>query len=187
MKQILIRFQIIIFSTIISAHAFGESLCSLLPNLAKKPAFNRQLTVHDRADYILVDKSHRILHLFNENGLLKPYRVALGKKPVGAKRCSGDGKTPEGIYHIQFKNTQSDYHLSLKVNYPSADDIQESKKIGCDPGGDIMVHGLPNDPFKRLFINHPKDWTQGCVAVTNKEIEEIFDAVDGGINIEICK
>ncbi len=180
----LLSFKILI---LFISKASAESLCNLLPDLAKNPAWSTKLNSQDRIDYILIDKSRRMMHLMDQSGLLKTYRIALGKKPNGAKTCSGDNKTPEGIYRVEYKNSQSDYHLSLKISYPNIQDILRAKRAGCDAGGDTMIHGLPNDLLKRLFIRHPKDWTKGCAAVTNKQIEEIFAIVETGTPIELCK
>ncbi len=139
------------------------------------------------ADYVLVNKSKRQISLLRQGKVLKTYRMALGRSPEGKKRQEGDNKTPEGLYHIGYKNSASDFHLSLQIDYPNQDDINWARKNGVNPGGDIMVHGLPNSKWKRAFINHPKkDWTRGCVAVTNNEIEEIWGLVKTGTPIELC-
>lgn len=140
------------------------------------------------ADRILVEKSLRKMHLFSDGKRIKTYRIALGFSPTGHKQMEGDGKTPEGRYTIESKNSQSAFHLSLKVSYPSNADIARSRSLGVSPGGDIMIHGFPNDPIKfdRVFEVHPLiDWTRGCIAVTNEEIEEIFELVQVGTLIEI--
>lgn len=139
------------------------------------------------ADFIFVDKSRRLLHLMRQGQILKTYRVALGRTPVGKKRQEGDNKTPEGLYSIGYKNSASDYHLSLAISYPNNEDLDWARKNGVSAGGDIMIHGLPNSAFKRAFINHPsQDWTRGCVAVTNGEIEEIWNLVAPQTFIGLC-
>lgn len=139
------------------------------------------------ADYLVVYKNQRQLVLMNQGKIVKTFRVALGRSPEGKKRQEGDNKTPEGVYHIGYKNSASDYHLSLEIDYPNQDDINWARKKGVSPGGDIMIHGLPNSKLKRAFINHPKkDWTRGCVAVTNSEIEDIWKRVKTGTPIELC-
>lgn len=138
-----------------------------------------------RVDYILVRKKDRILHVYYQNKLLKSYKISLGFSPVGHKEQEGDGKTPEGKYVISLKNPKSRFHLSLKVSYPSKKDIKNAQKKGEQPGGDIMLHGLGKD-FSHLGENHVLyDWTLGCIAVTDKEIAEIYKAVDVGTPIEI--
>lgn len=140
-----------------------------------------------KADYLLVDKKRRLLHLLNQGEILATYRIALGGNPVGDKVAEGDLKTPEGLYFFDLKNRQSDYHLSLRINYPNSQDLADAKRKGIeDPGKDIMIHGLPNSWLKRKFIRHPNDWTKGCIAVTSYEVIEIFESVDLGTMIEIC-
>lgn len=149
--------------------------------LATKEKEMNGLTV----DRLVLEKSKRQLHLLSNGKIIKTYKVSLGKNPVGHKTRESDGKTPEGAYLIDRRNARSAYHRSLHISYPSADDIKQAQLAGVSPGGDIMIHGLPNDfgflaPFHQL-----KDWTQGCIAVTNKEIEEIWNNVSDGTVIII--
>ncbi len=137
-----------------------------------------------KADRVIVVKSKRILMLLRDGEILRTYRVALGKNPEGRKVMSGDKRTPEGRYTL-FKNSNSRFHLSLRVSYPNESDIENAVRLGVSPGGQIMIHGLPDDlsefgKFHRYF-----DWTDGCIAVTNQEIEEIYQMVDDGTPIEI--
>lgn len=164
-----------------------DSYCHRLKEFASKPKWSLP-SEFGEADQLVVDKSRHLLHVLSNEKLIRTYRVALGKgSPQGHKRKAGDNKTPEGNYFIEYKNSASDYHLSLKISYPNQDDINWARKNGVDPGGDIMIHGLPNSAIKRALINHPKDWTKGCVAVNNREIEEIFDYVHSGTPIELCR
>ncbi len=143
----------------------------------------------NKARFILVDKSYRMLHLLDaQSNLMRSYRMALGKEPLGAKHMEGDNKTPEGLYFIHLKNNRSEFHLSLRINYPNPQDIAYAKEVGiANPGGDIMIHGLPNNPIIRRLTRHPKkDWTRGCIAVRDDEIEEIWEHTDLGIWVEIC-
>lgn len=136
-------------------------------------------------DYILVEKEKRIMKVFHKNKMQKEYRVALGFSPQGPKENVGDGKTPEGSYLISQKNPQSRYHLSLKISYPNAQDLQRSKtKMGA-LGGDIMIHGLRNDLAWIGRFHVLRDWTLGCIAVTNAEIEELYAAVPVGTRVDI--
>ena len=137
------------------------------------------------ADKILIVKSTRTMTLYSGNKVLRTYKVALGTVPVGPKRVEGDHKTPEGIYTIDAKNPQSQFHLSLHISYPDAADRERARKLGAKPGGAIMIHGLP-PRFAYLGALHRKvDWTDGCVAVTNAEIEEIWKLVPVGTRVEI--
>ena len=133
-----------------------------------------------------MQKSRRVLELLRDGKVLKNYPIALGRHPVGTKRVSGDGRTPEGTYYIDALQPDSNYHLALHISYPNATDQAQARARGRDPGGDILVHGLPNwyrgdrDPT-RFY----KDWTDGCVSVGDRAIEEIYAAVDVGTPIEI--
>jgi murein L,D-transpeptidase YafK len=138
-----------------------------------------------KADHILVLKSERKLILMRDGKPLKTYKVSLGGEPVGAKTRRGDHKTPEGTYTIDRRNLHSQYHKSLHVSYPSAADAANARKLRASPGGDIMIHGLPNG-MGWVGSNHLlRDWTDGCIAVTDQEIEEIWKLVPDGTPIEI--
>ena len=136
-------------------------------------------------DHITVLKSEHIMRLYAHDKLVKEYHVALGLNPVGPKRRKGDNKTPEGAYTIDLKNQHSQFHLSLRISYPNAQDRERARRLGVDPGGEIMIHGLPRQ-FAYLGARHREhDWTWGCIAVTNPEIEEIWSWVEVGTKIEI--
>jgi murein L,D-transpeptidase YafK len=136
-------------------------------------------------DSIVVDKSDRTLTLYERGQPVAEYRVALGTNPVGPKARRGDGRTPEGMYFIEGRNAQSKYHLSLRISYPSANDRQAAARKGVPTGGDIMIHGLPRKFATVGALHRQQDWTEGCVAVTNEEIEEIWHAVPNGARILI--
>jgi murein L,D-transpeptidase YafK len=137
------------------------------------------------ADRVVVEKAARRLSLLHGNQVLKTYAVALGGEPRGRKVCQGDNRTPEGTYVIDSRNRGSRYHRSLHVSYPNATDREAARQARCSPGGDIMVHGLPNG-YAWLGRSHTlHDWTLGCIAVTNDEIEEIWRLVPNGTLIEI--
>jgi murein L,D-transpeptidase YafK len=137
------------------------------------------------ADKIVIFKSAHSMTLLSGGKVLKTYKVALGSVPVGPKRVEGDHKTPEGDYRIDEKNSHSQFHLSLHISYPSAADQQRARRLGSRPGGAIMIHGLAR-PFAYLGpLNRQTDWTDGCVAVTNAEIEEIWKLVPVGTRVEI--
>lgn len=138
-----------------------------------------------QADKIVILKSAHSMTLLNGSKVLKTYKVALGSRPVGPKQVEGDHKTPEGNYVIDAKNAHSQFHLSLHISYPSAADQQRARSLGARPGGAIMIHGLAA-PFACLGVLHRQtDWTDGCIAVTNAEIEEIWKLVPVGTRVEI--
>lgn len=139
--------------------------------------------VTTRADFVLVDKSDRTLALYKQGVLLRTYsNIAFGANPQGHKQFEGDERTPEGRYTIDARNPDSAYHLSLRISYPNAADRAYAAARGRDPGGDIFIHGQPN---RWPFGTPPGDWTDGCIAVSNAEIEELWDAVPDGTDIEI--
>jgi murein L,D-transpeptidase YafK len=150
-----------------------------LPVSAKKPA-NRLI-----ADSMVLDKSERVLTLYHQGTVVRTYGVALGKNPVGSKQRRGDGRTPEGLYYIEGRNPQSKYHLALRISYPNALDRNRAARNGVPTGGDIMIHGLPRAFATVGALHRQQDWTEGCVAVTNEEIEEIWSAVPNGARILI--
>lgn len=131
-----------------------------------------------QADAIHVSKSERRMQVLRDGKVLRTYRIALGDAPVGHKRQQGDERTPEGGCTISFRNAKSRFHLSLRVSYPNAADRAQAARRGVDPGGDIMIHG--NTP-----TGYTGDWTDGCIAVTDAEIEEIWRLVPVGTPIRI--
>lgn len=128
---------------------------------------------------IQVNKSQRVMYLVSDKTVLKTYKFDLGFAPEGHKTFEGDGKTPEGAYRISYKNPNSRFHLSIKINYPNANDIAYARRMGKSPGGDIFIHGTPD-----IYVGEP-DWTWGCLAVTNREIEDIYAMVNVGTPIYI--
>jgi murein L,D-transpeptidase YafK len=137
------------------------------------------------ADRILVLKSERRLLLYSGDAVLADYEISLGRSPRGPKRELGDGRTPEGRYRIVGRKRDSDYYRALRISYPSKRDRDRAFARGVRPGGAIMIHGLPNGmgvigPAHRLV-----DWTDGCIAVTNEEMDEIWSLVSEGLPIEI--
>jgi len=138
-----------------------------------------------RATSILIEKQARRLTLWQNDIALKAYDVSLGGDPVGQKQQEGDSRTPEGRYAIQFKHPKSRFHLALRISYPNDEDRQRAKQRKISPGGDIMIHGLPNGMGWLGSMALRRDWTDGCIAVTNSQIEEIWSLVDVGTPVEI--
>ncbi len=137
------------------------------------------------ADRIIIVKSTRTMTLMRGGEVLKTYKVALGTQPVGAKERQGDGRTPEGDYVVDSRNARSQFHLALHISYPNANDRARARKLRVKPGGDIMIHGLP-PAFAWVGAAHTaRDWTLGCIAVTNQEIEEIWRLVPVGTPVRI--
>jgi murein L,D-transpeptidase YafK len=141
--------------------------------------------VVEQADHIVVMKSQRLMTLMHGSKILKTYKVALGTVPTGAKEKHGDHKTPEGSYVIDAKNSHSRFHLALHVSYPNPEDRERASKMKVSPGGDIMIHGLePRFAFLGA-LHRQTDWTDDCIAVTNPEIDEIWNLVPVGTKVEI--
>lgn len=137
------------------------------------------------ADEIVVYKSRRTMYLLKKGRILRKYRIALGKNPVGHKLEWGDNRTPEGKYRIDLKNPKSAYYLSIRISYPDATDADVAASLDVNPGDWIMIHGLPNGR-NAAQVSHPqKDWTNGCIAVTNQEMDEIWRMVNVGTPISI--
>jgi len=154
-----------------------------LIGMAATPSFARAFVqpIAPRTNHIVVSKSKRVLELRAGKEVLKRYRVDLGFTPEGHKLRSGDGRTPEGRYWIDRRNPRSEFYLSIGISYPNAEDTLRSRAMGLNPGGDIFIHGEPMRTGKRSG----RDWTAGCIAVRNDEIEEIWSMTPLGVPITI--
>ncbi|KQO53734.1 hypothetical protein ASF24_05230 [Methylobacterium sp. Leaf86] len=139
----------------------------------------------ERADRVLVEKSARRLTLLREGRVLATYPVSLGFSPIGHKQREGDGRTPEGLYSIAYRNPLSVAHLSLKVSYPNEADTLAAHDGGYEPGGDIMIHGIMNGFSWLGRLHRLKDWTSGCVGVANDEMAAIYARVEVGTPVEL--
>lgn len=137
------------------------------------------------ADRVLIEKSARQLTLLRNGKTLRTYHVSLGSNPKGAKEREGDGRTPEGLYTIDSRNGYSKYHLALHVSYPNAADRARARQMRVSPGGEIMIHGTPNRWRWLGFAFRHIDWTKGCIAVSDSDIEEIWKLVPNGTVVEI--
>jgi len=137
------------------------------------------------ADSIVVEKKLRRMTLYSHGTPVRRYNVALGGSPEGNKVRLGDRRTPEGLYRIDWRNPNSRFHRSLHISYPGPADLARAASAGVPPGGAIMIHGLPRG-YEDVGAAHVEvDWTDGCVAVTNEEVEEIWSAVPDGAAIQI--
>jgi murein L,D-transpeptidase YafK len=138
-----------------------------------------------KADYVLVKKSISKLYLLKENKILKEYNVAFGGNPKDHKVQEGDQKTPEGKYVLDYKKHDSAFYKAIHISYPNENDIKKAKSLGVSPGGQIMIHGQKNGFGWLSFITQKFNWTDGCIAVNNDEMDEIWGFVDAGTTIEI--
>jgi len=137
------------------------------------------------ADKVIVEKQNRKLHLVNSGSVFRTFDIALGVAPVGDKEREGDQKTPEGLYSLDGRNPDSDFFLSIHISYPNSSDRAEARRNGYDPGGAIMIHGQPNLPTYSAAYYRKEDWTNGCIAVSNSDMIDIWLMTPDGIAIEI--
>lgn len=158
------------------AGALGVAAVAASPALA-----GFEQTLWPRATHVVVSKANRVLELRTAGKTLRRYRIDLGFTPRGHKLSSGDGRTPEGRYWIDRRNPRSEFYLSLGISYPNAIDVARSTQLGLDPGGNIFIHGEPMSGRKGVR----RDWTAGCIAVSNREIEEIWALTPTGVPVTI--
>jgi murein L,D-transpeptidase YafK len=153
-------------------------LVLLLPSLMQASEF-------PVADRVVIEKGARKLHLIQQGKAFRTYKIALGIRPVGDKKREGDFKTPEGKYYLDARNPNSDYFLSIRISYPDPKDRREAGEMGVDPGGAIMIHGQPNDPTRSETYYRTQDWTNGCIAVSNSDMIDIWLMTGENTPIEI--
>ena len=137
------------------------------------------------ADKVIVEKENRKLYLIKDGEPFRTFDIALGIAPVGDKEQEGDFKTPEGSYMLDARNPDSDFFLSIHVSYPNAEDRREAREKGVNPGGQIMIHGQPNVPTYSAGFYKTADWTNGCIAVSNSDMIDIWLMTPNNIPIEI--
>jgi murein L,D-transpeptidase YafK len=137
------------------------------------------------ADMVIVDKSDRKLYLMQDSEPFRAFDIALGIRPTGDKEFEGDFRTPEGTYLLDIRNPNSEYFLSIHVSYPNGQDIREARNKGLDPGGAIMIHGQPNAPTRSEAYYRTQDWTNGCIAVSNSDMIDIWLMTGNNTPIEI--
>lgn len=189
----MLRETAILFFVIVSlsVSAIAGAMSFMPDYLAKQ---DRKVTKAEKQEYdrlfadrVVVKKGERKLYLMKQDKTFRAYRISLGFKPEGHKQHQGDGRTPEGSYYLDWRNAGSKFHKSLHVSYPSYQDRLHAKRRGSDPGGMIMIHGQPggarNNALRQAMSS--EDWTQGCIAVSNMAIDEIWSYTTNGTPIEI--
>ena len=139
----------------------------------------------EKADMVRVVKSEKRLYLLKENKVFASYAVKFGANPKGHKQQQGDERTPEGRYFLTYKNADSAFYRSIHISYPNALDQENARSLGVDPGGDIMIHGQANGWQWAGFFTQLVNWTDGCVALTNSNMDQVWNAIDSGTPIEI--
>lgn len=137
------------------------------------------------AEAVLVEKGARKLHLLRDGKPIRTFEIALGAAPVGDKEQEGDAKTPEGRYVLDLRNPNSEFFLSMRISYPNPEDRRRAREQGVDPGGQIMIHGQPNEPTYSAGFYATADWTNGCIAVSNSDMIDIWLMTPDGTPIEI--
>lgn len=172
----------VLFSVLVSTNAVRADASLAGMRLASTAGASSELPMADR---VLVRKSERKLYLYHRGVIVREYPVRLGLQPEGPKQYEGDYRTPEGRYHLGRRNPQSQYFLSVQVDYPNERDIARAKKLKEQPGGAIMVHGLPNTPTKVADYYKTFDWTDGCIALNNSDMVEFWLMTRAGIPIDI--
>ena len=182
-------FMVVFSSLFFYSHFFPVSLHARSPYFFHDSvnSINRfhSAALTEEVDSIVVVKKYRHMFVFNNRRLLKVYHISLGEAPVGAKHFKDDRKTPEGLYYIDCKNPKSMAHKSLGVSYPNNEDRKYARKFGRETGGDIKIHGIVNGYEKQTADWMKADWTWGCIAVTNPEMDELFEHVKMGAPINI--
>lgn len=143
------------------------------------------LPVWANVDLVKVDKSKRRMYLIDNNQIIREFRIALGKQPKGHKVQEGDQRTPEGRYYLDFVLDDSEFYRSIHISYPNAKDLAYASKLNLDPGGNIKIHGLKNGEHRPARYMQSFDWTDGCIAISNQEMDELLKLVKVGTPIEI--
>lgn len=158
---------------------------ALLPLVLLTGCGAKKAPLTEHADRVLIEKSKHTMTLYQGTRVLRTYRVSIGHGDGGPKRREGDHQTPEGLYTIDAQNPHSDYYRALHVSYPNADDRARAAAAGVPPGGDIMIHGIKNGFGWLGPLHRKKDWTEGCIAVTDAEMDEVWKLVPVGTPVEI--
>lgn len=143
--------------------------------------------VAENIDFIVVNKEKRNILMYNKGKLLNSLNISLGFEPVGTKVKRGDGKTPEGLYFIEDKIRESSFFLAVKISYPNPWDIRRALELDYHPGGQIMIHGVPNKGYDKNYHNSKYDWTEGCIAISNQQMVRLWQKVSVGTPVLIKK
>ena len=165
---------------VVSGSAFADSVGSTPSGVVQGPT-----TTMPTADRVVVYKGERKMVLMRGDSILRSYKISLGLNPVGHKERAGDFRTPEGTYRLSRRNPRSDFFLSIQVSYPNDADIKHARRNGWDTGGSIMIHGLPNQLKHTPTYYEKSDWTDGCIAVSNSDMLEIWLLTADNAPIEI--
>lgn len=182
MKHILAVVAAALAATLVTT---GGAHADALPKVEHVVARTYEPQSLPMADRVVVRKGERRLYLMRGDKILRSYKIRLGLNPVGHKERSGDFRTPEGTYRLTRRNPNSEYFLSIQVSYPNEEDLRRARANGWDAGGAIMIHGLPNQPRHPPEYYEKRDWTDGCIAVSNSDMVEIWLLTPDNVPIEI--
>ena len=182
-----VKFLLLAMITLILVSLIGISAIAFAKNTTNIPKYSGAIPSDVIIDKVYVDKSERVLKLLSNDKVIKSFHIALGDSPVGHKHQQGDERTPTGHYTLDYKNEKSSYHRSIHVSYPNAADKAQARKRGVSPGGDIMIHGQKNGFGHLAALTQQRDWTDGCIAVTDKAMDEIMSIYKAGMPIEIVE
>lgn len=178
-------FRLFLLSALALVIAACESISvSRGPSQVEKPVPTPK-PLPAKASHVVIEKGKRRLTAYAGKKELLSYKVALGQNPVGAKSCEGDYKTPEGHYRITNQKSDSHFYRSLRISYPEPSDVARARKLGCKPGGNIAIHGLENGYDWVGHTHSSVDWTKGCIAVTNQEMDRLWKLLPVGTPVEI--
>jgi murein L,D-transpeptidase YafK len=187
MRRFRLLYTPLILALLGAAPAFpdGDPATLAHPGAAPEPVSLSLSAPVPVADEVIVRKSERRLYLLRHGEVFRSYRVALGLRPNGPKERAGDFRTPEGRYQLARRNARSDYFLSIQVSYPNEEDLHRARAARVDPGGSIMLHGLPNFPRHPPDFYDRVDWTDGCIAMSDSDMLEVWLMTQDNIPIEI--
>ena len=188
MRKIGISFSLVFMLTYAHADLLNAPLFMepVKTEIFSKPSNSSQQAVDEPIDFVLVRKKERKLYLYANNQVIKSYTIALGKEPTGQKVKEGDSRTPEGLYTLDWRNPDSKFYKSIHISYPSAAQAQSAQQAGINPGGEIMIHGQASNWAERIRLTFAdKDWTEGCIALENPDMLEIWNMVGDSTPIKI--
>lgn len=178
-------FNLTLFSLFAFNLFIGQNICADNKEPMSLEELHKLAPYNPPVDMVMVFKEDRVLLLIKNGSIYRQYNISLGKDPVGQKHMEGDGRTPEGIYKISAKPVYSNFYLALQISYPNKVQRARAKKMGVDPGGNIMIHGMKNGLGFIGQFHTLRDWTSGCIAVTDTEIDEIYSLVKIGTPVHI--
>jgi len=175
----------LLFTSVLASRVSADELLARADARMPSPQGQQDESLSASIDKVLVRKGERRLYLMSGEQVVRSYRISLGDNPNGHKLYEGDERTPEGEYTLDWRNPNSDFYKSIHISYPSVQDKELARNWGLSPGGSIMIHGLPNGAEDMAFAFKGLDWTDGCIAVSNEEMDEIWQLVKDGTPISI--